>query len=155
MNTDWFTANDVKLFGAELAFVYSMFSAQAEYILSSVNRPPGEDDPSFSGYYIYVSCWLTGEHRKYKPAAAAFSRVKPKNNFDLRKGTWGAFELALRYSSLDLTDAGILGGELGNISTGINWHLNPHTRIMLNYVISNLEDVGKANFIGMRFQIDF
>ena len=68
----------------------------------------------------------------------------------------GALELAARYSSMDLSEAN--GGILNDITLGLNWYLNPSTRIMFNYVMGvadvNSEDINE-NTLQMRMQIDF
>jgi phosphate-selective porin OprO/OprP len=68
--------------------------------------------------------------------------------------------LAARYSTVDLNDADVEGGEQYDITGGLNWYLNPNTRIMLNYVYADLE--GRANVkdddinvFQARFQVDF
>jgi phosphate-selective porin OprO/OprP len=97
---------------------------------------------------------LTGEHRKYKPSAGAFSRVKPKKNYGFGGGP-GAWEVAVRYSALDLNDSGVTGGTLSDISAGLNWYLNPNMKIMWNYVHAEVGSVGQADMALMRLQIDF
>jgi len=116
------------------------------------------DDPvntnfNYTSFYGNVSYFLTGESISYK-TSGEFSRLKPKKNFD-GKGGAGAWELGLRFSAMDLNEEGVVGGELGNITFALNWYLNPATRIMTNYIYSNLKGVGKANIVQMRFQVDF
>ena len=160
LNTDKFSADHVNLYGFEAALVYNSFSVQGEYKMADVSRSSGLSDPSFDGYYIEASYYLTGEHRKYKKGA--FSRTKVNKNF-LDGGVLGAWQIALRYSSLDLNDAGIQGGEEENITVGLNWHLNNNTRVMLNYVHAEIEDSladksitdAGLDIYQMRFQIDF
>lgn len=126
--------DDSALFGVEAALVYGPFSAQTEYTWQSLNRVSGED-VSFQGFYIYGSYFITGEHRPYKTGAGAFDKVKPKKNFQISKNTGpGAWEIALRYSHLDLDDEDVRGGKEDNITAGVNWYLNPNMRIMLNYI---------------------
>ncbi|MFO7931710.1 MAG: porin, partial [Desulfosalsimonas sp.] len=69
-------------------------------------------------------------------------------------------ELGVRYSSLDLNDEAIEGGELNDLTLGVNWHLNPNVRTMINYVYADLEDRAgveddSANIVQARFQVDF
>ena len=107
------------------------------------------------GYYVQGSYFLTGEHRNYKTSTGLFSRVKPKANFSSRLGQLGAWEVTLRYSSLDLTDNPVNGGELDDITAGLNWHLNPNIRLMFNYIRADKEDVGEADIALLRMQVDF
>ncbi len=72
----------------------------------------------------------------------------------------GAWELALRVSAIDLNSKdnvqnAIDGGEMLDITAGLNWYINPATRVMFNYVLAQLKDVGNANIAQIRFQLDF
>jgi len=155
VDTGEFSADDADLVGLEAAVVCGAASFQGEYIAASVDR--GGPDPDFFGLYLQASYFLTGEHREYSRSRGAFTRVKPKKNFLGEEGGLGAWELAARYSHLDLEDAGINGGELDNFTIGANWHLNPNTRVMLNWVFADADDRydGEGNILQMRFQIDF
>jgi phosphate-selective porin OprO/OprP len=95
--------------------------------------------PSFDGFYVQASYFLTDEHHNYKPSAGAFSRVKPKENFSFGGGP-GAWEVAVRYSELDLDDR-LDGGEVDDITAGLNWYLNPNTRLMWNYIHVDKDNV--------------
>lgn len=138
-------------FGTELAFVSNSLSFQAEYIGLAVNTQLG--DYVFSGYYVETAFFLTGEHKKYAAKSGYFKRVNPKNNFGT--GGLGAFELALRYSHLDLTDQSITGGIMNDITFGLNWYLNPATRFSLNYIQANVAKTGKNHILQTRFQLAF
>lgn len=59
---------------------------------------------------------------------------------------WGAFEIALRLSRLDLTDGGVSGSRERNASVAFNWCLNQYLRISAN-VIKVLE-VDGGTFAG-------
>ncbi len=139
--------------GLEAAYVNGPFSLQGEYISTAVDAT-GAPDPDFSGYYAYASYFLTGEHRPYSPKKLfKFGRVKPNVNFG--KGGMGAWELGVRFSHLDLDDEAVTGGEVDDITLGLNWYLNPNMRSMLNYIRSDLDTVGDADILQMRFQIDW
>ena len=134
---------DNHLFGPELAFVYGPFSVQTEWIGTVVNRSGQFADAYFSGYYVYVSYFLTGEHRPYRRSAAVFDRVKPYENFfrvrtadgDTRTGK-GAWEILYRYSCIDLEDgaAGVNGGTADDHTLGLTWYWNPYAKLMFNYI---------------------
>jgi phosphate-selective porin OprO/OprP len=158
-NTGRFSADSGDIVNPELALVYGPFSAQGEYFWNK-NDSPDEQDPKFDGWYIYGSWFITGESRKYSQKGGTFGRVKPKNNFHIGQPGWGAFEVALRYSDLDLTDEAILGGEQSDITAGLNWYINPSIRFMFNYIkadLKNRENVpnDKINIFQARFQVDF
>ena len=65
---------------------------------------PDLTDEAFTGFYGYGAYMLTGETRPFK--AGNFDRVRPFK--ELGKDGLGAFELALRYDRLDLSDTPVL-----------------------------------------------
>ena len=130
VNTGRIDADSKTSYGFEAAGVMGPFSLQGEYMRASVDRDGPDSDPDFTGWYVYGSYFLTGDSRVYKKGA--FSRVKP--NSVVGKGGYGAWELAVRYSSLDLQDSNIDGGESDNLTVGVNWYATPNIRFMANYV---------------------
>lgn len=131
--------NDLYKVGAEVATVQGPFSAQAEYITTSVSRDSGSD-LDFDGWYAQAGYFLTGESRNYKNGK--FGGITPKAN--VGEGGIGAWELALRYSTVDLSDADIDGGEADSVTLGLNWFPTPTLRFSANYV-DVLEVNGGAN----------
>ncbi len=121
--------NDFLKVGAEIATVQGPFSAQAEYITTSVKRDGGSD-LDFDGWYAQAGYFLTGESRNYKNGK--FGGITPKAN--VGEGGIGAWELALRFSTLDLSDADIDGGEADSVTLGMNWYPTPTLRFTANYV---------------------
>lgn len=121
--------NDILKLGAEFATVYGPFSAQAEYIASNVSRQ-GDSDLDFDGWYAEAGYFLTGESRQY--SNGKFGRPKPHSI--VGQGGIGAWQLALRYSTLDLTDGLIDGGEVDAMTLGLNWYPTSALRFTANYV---------------------
>ena len=152
VDTGSFAADSVDLWSFEAAAIAGRYWASAEYFGAEADSPT-LGDPALDGFYVEAGTFLTGEHRKYKASKGAISRPSPNKNFG--QGGAGAWELALRYSTLDLTDAGLSGGEVDNFTVALNWYLNPVTRFMLNYVESEVDDVGQAGFLLLRFQVIF
>ncbi|MGD2074678.1 MAG: OprO/OprP family phosphate-selective porin [Gammaproteobacteria bacterium] len=122
-------------YGLEAATVLGPFSLQGEY-MGIAAQSDAVSDPDFDGWYVYGSWFLTGESRQYKKGA--FSRVTPKSTVG-KSGGIGAWELAVRYSSIDLDDADTQGGEEDNITVGINWYATKYVRFMANYVMADAD----------------
>lgn len=159
----------VDLLGPEIAFVNGPFCFQSEYVHSFLNRRSA-DNLDFSGYYALCSFFLTGEHRAYKidEGGGEFGRVIPNRPFVFHSGGWGAWQVAVRYSAIDLNDKNIHGGNEKDYTFGINWFLNPNLRMTFNYVLANIDDRSVtvngtpqsvdeeyADIYMMRFQVDF
>ena len=154
INTDTiYNANNIHLFSEEFAFVLGPLSIQGEYLLSFVNTP--DKTYEFFAYYGMIGYFLTGEHRNYLTSTGSFGPIKVKNNFNSQAKGWGALEIALRYSSVNLNSKDVKGGQLNDITVGLNWYLNPATRIMINYILAQLNDVGSASIVQLRFQVNF
>ena len=153
LDTRSFPADRVQLLAVEGAVVSGPFSVQSEYTHSAA-RSQIAGDPGFGGFYIYASVFLTGESRNYKASSAAFDRVRPKQNYAPGEGP-GAWEMAIRYSTLDLTDSAIRGGRLSNVTAALNWYLNPVARVMFNYVLGDLHEVGDTHALVTRLQLNF
>jgi phosphate-selective porin OprO/OprP len=152
--------------GLEAAWVHGPFSLQSEFMGTKVDSP-ANGDPNFYGAYLYASYFLTGENRRYKKSAAAFDRVKPLENFwivktpDGRCCGRGAWELAARWSYLDLSGTGnALSGTQNDMTFGVNWYMNPYTRMMFNYIhawnsYTNNALRPETDIWAVRLQVDF
>lgn len=172
VDTGTLSVRQVHQLGFEGAVVYGPFSAQSEFMLALpqnvMTDTPNLDDPTFWVWYLYASYFLTGEHRAYE--GGTFGRVKPKRNLNLKTGGFGAFEVAARFSWIDLDDAFDFdqetGGKQWDFTFGVNWYPNPNTRVIANYVYANVNrtiegdevfdlDNANASIFQMRFQVDF
>ena len=151
-------------FEFDTAFVYDGFFAIAEYLAALADVRGVSDNAYFWGAYGELGYFVNGR-KNYSQSSGAFSRPKVFENFDLKKGTWGAFEFAGRVDYLDLNDedTNIFGGEQLSFTAGANWYLNPNFRIMLNYVHASVDNRGAEdidvepsfNAVQGRFSLDF
>lgn len=131
--------DNTNLLGLEAAAVWGPASVQGEYMMADVNRRTGFVGGTLDGYYVEASYFLTGESRAYVPATGRFDRVKPINAFSLSNGTWGAWQVAARYSDLDLNDGGIAGGDLRDLTLALKWIPQANILITANYINSDTD----------------
>ncbi len=180
VDTGLFESEDVDLIGLEAALKWGAFSLQGEYVRAGVDSVRRTTFTNFSlrdgvhsefdGYYMAASYLLSGEERPYDRGKGVFGRIRPAQNFSLKEGGgWGAWEVALRYSHLDLSDGYLRGGREANWTAGLNWYLNSHSRVMLNYTRGAITRDGPSlsgrwrgrgfegdvHILQTRFQVDF
>jgi phosphate-selective porin OprO/OprP len=123
------------------------------YLAPSSTSELQHENYYIDSYYGTVSWFITGEHKNFSKSKTSFDRINPKKN--LGKGGAGAFEVALRYSSIDFNDSDIQAGTLNDITVGLNWYANPAVRYTINYINAHVSDLGRANIFQMRFQVAF
>ena len=127
-------------------------------------------DVFFHGAYVYLSYMLTGEHVPYNRKSGTIGRVEPHRNFSFMdrccgneaKG-WGAWQVALRYSYLDLSDQDIQGGVENNLTFGLVWYQNANTSLQFNAIYGDIRDRspvggftgGHFFALGTRLRVDF
>jgi phosphate-selective porin OprO/OprP len=148
-STGPFFGSDFHAVCAEAALVWGPFSLQSEITCTRANALGGAIVPAtnnilaagpydFYGGYVEASYFLTGESRPYKRSTGVFDRVKPNTNFWLVRGAGlgpGAIQLVSRWSYLDTSGTAFaLSGTENNVTTGVNWHWNPHLRWMFEWI---------------------
>ncbi len=108
---------------------------------------------TFVGGDIVASYIITGESRPYHTATAIFGFVPVTRS--VFKGGPGAWEVLLRYSSLDLNDGSIQGGKFTRITPMVNWYMSKDLRLELAYgygVLDRLGMKGVTQFFQTRIQ---
>jgi len=118
-------ADNIDRVGLEGAWIHGPWLLQGEYLHFSADFTDGKPTYSGDGFYVFGTWMLTGESRDYK--GGYVGNVKPS-------GEYGAFEIAARYSELDLNDAPVLGGKEHDWTIGANWYLGNHLKFQANYV---------------------
>lgn len=128
VNTTTFDANNMTRAVLEAAYINGPFHVQGEYYYTDIERQlSGNDDLNFSGFYVETGLFLTDDSMNYKASKGSYSRVNPT-------GPNGAWQIAARFSSLDLSDQDIDGGEAESVTLGLNWFATPNVRFSANYV---------------------
>jgi phosphate-selective porin OprO/OprP len=121
--------HSVTTYAFESAAMWGPVLFQAEYMRAGVDRNGSSalPDADFDGAYAQLSWVVTGERHRYSRSLASFGGVRPRSD-------WGAVELGVRWSMLDLTDQGVLGGEADTITAGVSWWIRENARLMFNYI---------------------
>jgi phosphate-selective porin OprO/OprP len=152
-------------YNGEFAASYGPATLQSEYTRVALVRLGDRPQATFDGMYVSASVFLTGEHRPYLMQEGEWDRVFPRQKS-------GAWEVAARWSTMDLNDTSegvnIKGGRGTNVTLGLNWHMNANFKWMFNYVrVSNdanaKPDIGiapltagdKFNIFQTRFSLAF
>lgn len=150
-------AESAWMWGLEAAARWKSLYLSGEYFNWGVDRDRNcagcnvvAPDPDFEGYYVMASYVLTGETKRYEAQGFSNSRMQfgaPRPNSPYSSGgTWGAFEIAARYSVIDLdfnvgaeglapvaNNGEIRGGKQAITSVALNWYLNRNMRVMFQY----------------------
>lgn len=130
VDTGEFDADSSTLYNWELGFRRGRLWMMAEYSDNHIDAPDA-GNPNFTGYHLSGTWSLTGEMRGYKDNRGVFSGLPVAQS--VLQGGKGATELALRYSSIDLTDGMIMGGEMDVATLQFNWWLTTSLAVSLNY----------------------
>jgi phosphate-selective porin OprO/OprP len=180
LDTGRILANDFHDIHVELAGSYGRAHFQTEAMLTAVNQFGG---PAIMQPAAYFQCgyMLTGEAIGYLKQVGAFDyTVVPYTPFfgTGRKGRlrgWGAWELAARWSYLDLSGVNVRplnqlsnatgpppspnAGTINQTTLGVNWYWNRFAKVQFNWIRSMPDYVGYGaapfDIYGTRFQVEF
>ena len=116
--------DDLRVTGLEFMAIRDNLRFQSEYLLMTLDG--GANEADLDGGYAQLSWVITGERYRYDRARGATSSLRPK-------GQRGALEAAVRYSTLDLGDGVVTGGQQSQTTGALSWYLNQQLRISANY----------------------
>ena len=140
------------LVGVEAYYRPGSWLFGGEYYLQQAESEEA-GDPIFHGGDIFASWLVTGEKRPYTTVGAYFRSINPDR--PLFEGGWGALEVLLRLSYIDLTNAALTGGTFWRITPTVNWYLNRNLRLELGYgygVLDRFDMKGGTHFFQTRLQ---
>jgi len=146
-------ADSTTLLGVELAVQQGAFHGQFEWQTADNSAPDGGTDTSLDGMSLQAGWFITGESRGYKTDEGVWDRVKPTSNAGSDGGI-GAWEVAVRFSTLDLTEGGATD-DLNVISAALNWYLNDYTRLMFDVIKPELDAADDLTIFALRAAFDF
>jgi len=147
---------------------YNSLGLLAEYIASEQELSNGgpKEKIENTAYQVEAVYVLTGEDAGYRGVA------KPKQAFKIGGPGWGAFEVAARYTELEIDDDAFTGATpfadlTKSISAaktyglGLNWYVNANLKLVTNYTVTKFDDGGATGdredekAIFTRFQVAF
>jgi phosphate-selective porin OprO/OprP len=138
----------------EGAFLQGPFSLQGEYVVAGMKQPD-RPRPIFYAFYLSGSYALTGEMRQYRHDLGTIRRIRPKRELRDGSGGLGAFEIALRFSRIDLNDQDITGGTLNDLTFAFNWYPTYPTRVSFNMIRSKTEAWNPVWIFQARLQLAY
>lgn len=149
-------------YGLELAYNRGPFHVASEYHRQEVRGGPTGTDASFDGGYVEAGLFLTeGDTMGYR--GGSFDRTRPRRG--VNAGGPGAWQVNVRYDTLDLTDLPVRGGSQDGYSASVVWVPTDYTRLTLNYGHLEYDDAvialtggGRdysADAVALRGQFDF
>ncbi|ASF45320.1 carbohydrate porin [Methylovulum psychrotolerans] len=131
----------------QMYWYWKTFGMLGEYVLSSQNLYSAGLNKHViqnnEAWHFNVSYMLTGENN-------SFFAIKPNKRFDPAAGSWGAWQLAARWSELNIDKSTFqnigsvanpysfasLSSSVRNAQSwalGLNWYLNDNLKLMTNY----------------------
>lgn len=133
LSASQFPADYRTVLGGEALWQHGRFTVQSEYMRAAVNAP---GDPSIDGYYVQGT-YLVGAERRYAEQGATIGRPV------LWNPAAGAWELALRYDTIDMSRAG--GGSSDNIGIAIVRYISNPLRLAASITHSDITNGRNGN----------
>ena len=152
IDTGDFDIDHCLLYTGELAGYWKGLRAEAAWVGNSTYHP-SYGVKNFNGWYVQAGYLLFGGTQRYDGDGAKFTRVK-------RGKKWGDIELCGRVEYINLNaDAKsetktVMGGSAMAYAAGINYYINDHVKIQLNYQYNDNDrwSAGKNNkfYVGLK-----
>jgi phosphate-selective porin OprO/OprP len=160
VDTGPISASSASVYGGGVGANWRNFLMQGEFYQIAViqSKLPHVPAPmlGFNGGYVEGSVVLTGEAHPYNIDKAAWGRPHSDHPFSLAEGGIGAWEVAARYSTVDLNSdvvpgapqsvtGGVYGGKQQIGAAALSWYPNDWLRFILQF---QYVDVNKLNSAG-------
>ncbi len=136
-------ADQRRRYGAELQWIFGPGDIKSEYVsarFDNVDRSGRKEDVKTDAWYLSISYLLTGE-RKPKDRW-----IVPNKKFSWKEEGSGAWEIVVRVEQFLVNEAPFQAGFLTGSNSAkaataaLNWWPNKHTRLMLNYEFTDLDE---------------
>jgi phosphate-selective porin OprO/OprP len=147
-------------------FYRQAFGFMGEYVESrqELLQGPVKAELSHDAWQATLSWLLTGEEASYRGV------VKPRRPYQIGQEGWGAFELTVRATALDIDDDAFpvfaspdtQATKATAYGIGANWYLNAKAKIVVNYTVTKFDggaaggaDREDENALFSRLQVQF
>ena len=132
------------LYTGEFAGYWKGLRWEAVYMGADVNRIDVATPINLWGWYAQAGWLLFGGRQRYDANGAKFTRPT-------RGQSWGDLELCARYEYIDFNDKAVVAGAAQAYSLGLNYYINDHCKIMVNYQYNDNDRY--ANGKGNKFYV--
>lgn len=133
INTGESYGDSLFVYDLEAMYTKDQFNIVAEYLAADLSGVTKADDREWSSYYVQTGFFLTNDQRSYDVAGGYTNGVKPSSDS-------GAWEVFARFEDISYSDQNVgTDGEI--ITLGVNWFATKYTRISMNYVTADIDDV--------------
>jgi phosphate-selective porin OprO and OprP len=136
--------------GAEASYLHGPVQFEGEYLSNFIEK----DSVRFSGWHVQSNYILTGESRTYDHENGKFGAIKMSEG----KGAW---QLAARYSEIDLHNKKYPGSQGHSTSLALNWYVNSNLRITTSWINGKVKNFATEteskdyNLFDLRVQTTF
>lgn len=151
LNTGSFAAKHSSHIGLEWYYSKDRFMMGSETIVHTFYDDSG--DHRFYGGDLVFSYMFTKTSRPYRTVGSIYGFVPVRKS--VFKGGTGEFEGVLRFSTLNLNDGDIQGGQFWRITPMVNWYLSRVVRMEFIYGYGTLDRFnlsGNVQFFESRIQ---
>ena len=132
------------LYTGEFAGYWKGLRWEGAYMANDVVRLNNQPNMHLWGWYAQAGWLLFGGRQRYDSNGAKFTR--PSRGKD-----WGDIELCARYEYINFNDPAIVAGGAQAFAFGINYYVNDHFKVVLNYQFNDNDRY--ANGKGNKFNV--
>jgi phosphate-selective porin OprO/OprP len=153
INTGQFLADRSSTLGGEIFYRNNRFMIGSEIMEHNFYSNQSENHQFVGGNFL-ISYFFTGAQRPYNTVGNIFGFIPVKKS--VFKGGLGEIEGVLNFSTFDLNNRSIQGGQFTRITPMVNWYLTKTLRVEFIYgygILKRYNLTGNVQFFETRLQI--
>jgi phosphate-selective porin OprO and OprP len=152
LNTGEFATDYSTHIGGEIYYSNKSLMLGSEVVMHKFHTPESASH-TFIGGDVVISYFFTGARRPYKTAGSIYGFVPVRK--PVFKGGFGEWEGVVRFSTFNLNDGSIKGGQFWRITPMVNWYMTKVIRLEFIYgygVLDRFGIEGAVQFFESRIQ---